>query len=229
MDVSGISNSNSLYQLLLQLQQNGQAGSIASVNNSDFTQILNNLKSGNSNMPNPSDLSKQAEMFAKLQKLATDDPEKFKTTMTEIADKMESTAEAMGDSREKEMLTKMAAQFRKAAETGDPNDLPQPPQGPPPPPPGGMQSGIGMYMMQQQSSSNNQSLLDLLTNQSSSNNQSLLDLLTNQSSSNNQSLLDLLASQANQNSGATTQAASNKSTMDQLFASIKDIIDKAVA
>jgi len=213
MDVSGIS-SNNLYQLLLQLQQNGQAGSIASVNNSDFTQILNNLKSDSSNMPSPPDLSKQAEMFAKLQKLATDDPEKFKTTMTEIADKMESTAEAMGDSREKEMLTKMAAQFRKAAETGDPNDLPQPPQGPPPPPPGGMQSGIGMYMMQQQSSSNSQSLLDLLTNQSSSN---------------NQSLLDLLISQANQNSGATTQAASNKATMDQLFTSIKDIIDKAVA
>lgn len=86
-----------------------------------------------------------AELFKKLEALATSDPEKFKEVTAQMAAKVEEAAEAATDPNEKKMLTELAAKLTDASQTGDVSGL-KPPEGggpPPGPPPSDAVGGGG--------------------------------------------------------------------------------------
>jgi len=89
------------------------------------------------------DFSKPSELLSKLAQLQSSDPEKFKSLMNEIADKLQSAADESGtDSFKSKMLGDLAAKFKSAAETGDLTQLQ-----PPPPPSGSNEGKIAQYLM----------------------------------------------------------------------------------
>jgi hypothetical protein len=77
------------------------------------------------------DLSGPAELFKKLEALSKSDPAKFKQATQEISEKLTEEADSATDPGAKEMLTDLAAKFKKASQTGDASVL-KPPQGSPP-------------------------------------------------------------------------------------------------
>lgn len=84
------------------------------------------------------DLSDPGKLFSQLKQLSEIDPEKFRTVMTNIAEEIDNAAESSSDSGESDMLSSVAEDLRKAAESGELPDAVLPP-GPPPqgaPPPG---------------------------------------------------------------------------------------------
>lgn len=73
-------------------------------------------------------VSKPAEFLNKLQQLKDQDPEKFKTVVSGIADKLKSAAQAQGDSTAAQRLNALADKFQSVAQSGDLSQL-KPPQG----------------------------------------------------------------------------------------------------
>jgi hypothetical protein len=73
--------------------------------------------------------SGMAQMFSKLEDLATSDPDKFKELTAKIAKELKDAA-GVTTGKDAEMLNKMADSFEKASESGNADDLR--PQGPPP-------------------------------------------------------------------------------------------------
>jgi hypothetical protein len=77
------------------------------------------------------ELSKPAELYAKLQQLQQSDPEKFKAVTADIAAKLKAAAADQGDGFGGKMLSDLAAKFEAVANGGDITQL-KPPSGPPP-------------------------------------------------------------------------------------------------
>jgi hypothetical protein len=67
-----------------------------------------------------------AQFFNNLERLQKQDPEKLKTLLSEIADKLESTAQNATGARA-QIISDLAAKYREAARTGDVSAL-KPPQ-----------------------------------------------------------------------------------------------------
>ncbi len=112
------------------------------------------------------DLSQPGKLFSELKQMSENDPDKFKSVMTAIADQIEKAAEATSDDKQSEILKKVAANFEKAAESGDLSAAVPP--GPPPmgpPPSGNVENGsggsIGAYTQVQNADTNGfQTVLD---------------------------------------------------------------------
>ncbi len=77
-----------------------------------------------------SHISDGASMLAKLSDLKTSDPEKFQSTMKDMADHMRQAAKEQGGDAAK-FLNALADKVTEAAKTGDLSSL-KPPSGPPP-------------------------------------------------------------------------------------------------
>jgi hypothetical protein len=110
-----------------------QASSVASVASTALAQI------SSSTLPSESaSTSGPAELFKKLEDLATSDPQKFKAVTKQLAAAVQDAADSATDPKEKQMLTDLANRFTEASQTGDASVL-KPPEGGKPagPPPGG--------------------------------------------------------------------------------------------
>ncbi len=83
--------------------------------------------SGSSGQAASVDISKPGELFSKLQKLKTQDPDEYKKVVTDIADKLTKAA-AGATGKDQDFLSKLASTFQKA-EDGSDLQLPQPPGG----------------------------------------------------------------------------------------------------
>ena len=64
------------------------------------------------------DISQPGQLFSKLEKLKTQDPDKYKQVVSDLADKLK-TAAGNATGKDQEFLTKLAAQFQSAAKGGD--------------------------------------------------------------------------------------------------------------
>ena len=71
-------------------------------------------------------ISSQAQFLSQLQQLQTNDPDKFKQVVTDIANKLGQAAQQLGKSGEGKFLADLAAKFQSVADTGDLSPL-QPP------------------------------------------------------------------------------------------------------
>jgi hypothetical protein len=85
------------------------------------------------------DISKPAQLYSKLQQLASSDPAKLKEVCSTIADQLESASKS-ATGFDSKMYSDLAGKFRNVAEGGDVSQLkpPEPPSGGPPP---GVQGG----------------------------------------------------------------------------------------
>lgn len=112
-------------------------GSLSSTQTIGQTANLSNLSTGTQSVDTDGDndqaasvnISKPGQLFSKLQKLKSEDPDKYKQVVSDIASKLSDAARsATGD--DQKFLTGLADKFQKAA-NGDDSALqpPQPPQG----------------------------------------------------------------------------------------------------
>jgi hypothetical protein len=87
------------------------------------------------------DISKPAQLYSKLQQLASSDPEKLKEVCSSIADELESASKS-ATGFDAKMYSALAGKFRSVSEGGDVSQLkpPEPPSGGPPP---GVQGAYG--------------------------------------------------------------------------------------
>lgn len=90
-----------------------------------------------------SEISKPADLLARLAEQKSSDPEGFKQTMSAISDKLGKAAEAATSPEEAQALKDLAGKFQSAGETGDLSALAPPKRGSHPPPPGGPQGAGG--------------------------------------------------------------------------------------
>ncbi len=86
-----------------------------------------------------------AQLFKKLEALASSDPASFKQTTAAMAKKVQEAADVSTDPREQERLSDLASKLTTASQTGDASGL-KPPEhgasgGRPPPPPAGAGAG----------------------------------------------------------------------------------------
>lgn len=106
------------------------------------------------------EISGPGDLLSKLSSLKSTDPAKFKSVVSEIADKLQKAADDAGtDAAKGKILSDMASKFKNVAAGGDLSQL-QPPKGPPPGAQGGMPKAISGY--NQNSASNTSSLKTLL-------------------------------------------------------------------
>lgn len=137
MNVSGIST-DSLYSLLrLSYSQSVQAAS----QDESTTALLSGAVSG----PDSTKFSKMSELFNKLEQLKSSDPDKFKSLMSEAAEKLKTAAQEQFGFASK-MLSDLAGKFEDVANGGDISQLmphrgDRGPGGPPPAKPEEGQTG----------------------------------------------------------------------------------------
>ena len=111
MEIGSIDYSSLSFNPIQQLSMRGFGGDTSSVQDSGAS---------TANGPASSvDISKQAQLFSKLQSLSESDPTKFKQLMTDAANKLKSAADNSTDSQQQQFLTDLASKFQKAADTGD--------------------------------------------------------------------------------------------------------------
>jgi hypothetical protein len=102
MDINGINSSSAISQLLTnQTSASSAAGSVPTDSN---------------------DLSPLAKLMNELQQLQQSDPDKFKSVMSDIADKLKADAQNATGS-DATFLNKLASKFDQAAQTGQMPDL----------------------------------------------------------------------------------------------------------
>jgi hypothetical protein len=65
------------------------------------------------------DLLRPGQIFSKLQQLQVTDPDKLKQALSDIAGKLQTAAAQQPDGPGKEMLARLAGEFKDAATTGD--------------------------------------------------------------------------------------------------------------
>jgi len=65
------------------------------------------------------DISKPSELYAKLQKLQKEDPEKFKQVTAAIATKLQELADSKSGTDEGTKIGELAAKFKSVSEGGD--------------------------------------------------------------------------------------------------------------
>ena len=121
------------------------------------------------------DMAKAFQFMEQMQQLQTSDPEKFKSVMSELSDKLKTAAGNSTDSTEKQFLTALSDSFAESAKSGK-LELPKPPEG------AGQAGMYGPAPKDQTSDSGVSSLL-----QSGSDLQSLLVKLMDQTTQDNQS------------------------------------------
>ena len=153
----------------------------------DLTQLLGsrNAQSQNSglsstqasdeiSLQNPA-MAKVFQFMEQMQQLQTSDPDKFKSVMSELSDKLKTAAGNSTDSAEKQFLTTLSDSFAESAKSGK-LEMPKPPEGagqagmygPPPED----QTGGGGASSLFQSGSDLQNLLAKLMDQATQDNQS---------------------------------------------------------
>jgi hypothetical protein len=140
MNVSALYDSSSVAGLT-KLYQTQTIGSLSSGSTEASGTVT-----GTNSQSDSVDISKPAEMFAKLQQLAQTDPEKLKKLCADIAEKLKSAAEKQ-TGRGASMLSDLAEKFQNVADGGDVSQLQPPP--PPPTSAGGVQGAIDKYSQQQ--------------------------------------------------------------------------------
>jgi hypothetical protein len=121
------------------------------------------------------DVAKAFQFMEQMQQLQTSDPEKFKSVMSELSDKLNTAAGNSTDSTEKQFLTALSDSFAESAKSGK-LEMPKPPEG------AGQAGMYGPAPKDQTSDSGVSSLL-----QSGSDLQSLLAKLMDQTTQDNQS------------------------------------------
>lgn len=90
-----------------------------------------------------SEISKPADLLARLAEQKSADPEGFKQAMSAISEKLGQAAEAASSPEEAQALKDLAGKFQSAGESGDLSALASPKRGSHPPPPGGPQGAGG--------------------------------------------------------------------------------------
>lgn len=114
---------------------NSGTGSLVSILKSMSTTATST--SGASSASGSSDsteISGPAEFLSKLQQLKTQDPDKFKELLTEMAESLKSAAESATSEQDQKMLASLAEKFTSVANGGDLSELE-----PPRPPTNGME------------------------------------------------------------------------------------------
>jgi len=112
MSITGIGNANSaqsIYQLYL-----------SQLNNSTASAQTSGSSSSGSVKSDSVDFSKPGELFSKLQQLQSSDPEKFKQVCADIAQKLNTAAQADGSNSK---LSDLAKKFQSVADGGDISQL----------------------------------------------------------------------------------------------------------
>ncbi len=160
MSVTGINNDSSLMSLY---DPYGGTSSANNVTSTDSTLTIE-LQSVSLDTTDSSDISKPSEFFNMLQQLKNTDPEKFKQVCTDIANKLKTAAQEMGDSAGAKKLSELADKFQNVANGGDISQLM---------PPGASGNATGTQAALQQYAQQGQiSLVDMMNSQSGQQNQS---------------------------------------------------------
>jgi hypothetical protein len=123
----------------------------------DMNDALTKANTDNGNVLGTSaDFSDPSALISKLEQLKSDDPQKFKSLLTDISDTLKKDASASTDTSESSFLSTLSDKFAEVAESGDLTQL-QPP--PPTVQQGTTQSKVAQY---DSNSGSQQSLLEIL-------------------------------------------------------------------
>ena len=120
MSVTGIDS-----RLVLDASQLGLSGvsGIGSINTGSIGKAATSQGSSTAATSASVDISRPAELYAKLQQLQSTDPDKFKQVVSDVADKLKTLADQNSNSPQAKMLSSLAAKFQDVANGGDLSQL----------------------------------------------------------------------------------------------------------